>query len=251
MLLGSVHPDDEGKKTLVLDLDGTLVHTSFEPAAGSTFELHMTLDGAQCVARVACRPHVERFLDEAARMFELVVFTAASQEYADLVIDRIDPRKRIRHRRYRQHCVAHHGVPFVKDLAALGRPLEGCLIVDDNPDSYLMHWHNAVDCSTFARDEADEELRDILRFLRIMQNVKDVRRYCAIWRHPSIVARAVCDEMIACGAAAAAGAAPESESLSRPASPGAMAPRAPAMPVAGTRRRGSAQPGDARAAEDP
>jgi len=183
----------------VLDVDGTLIHTSFEPAAGATFEQKMELGGAECVARVFCRPNLERFLEEAACMYELVVFTAASQEYADLVIDRIDPNKKIRHRRYRQHCSTHDGLPFVKDLSGLGRPIESCLIVDNSPVSYLLHWHNAIDCSTFECSAEDDELLDILHFLELVQHVRDVRNYCVLWRHPSIVSRAVSDEMVAAG----------------------------------------------------
>jgi TFIIF-interacting CTD phosphatase-like protein len=36
-LLGDLHPDDEGKKCLVLDLDETLVHSSFRAVPGADF----------------------------------------------------------------------------------------------------------------------------------------------------------------------------------------------------------------------
>jgi RNA polymerase II subunit A small phosphatase-like protein len=196
MMLGKVHAEDEGKKTLVLDLDGTLIHTSFEPVAGATFEQRIDMGGEEYIARVFCRPNLERFLEEAASRYELVVFTAASQEYADPIIDRIDTNKKIRHRRYRQHCSTHAGLNFVKDLSGLGRPIESCLIVDNSPLSYLLHWHNAIDCSTFVCDKEDDELSVILHFLTLIHHVKDVRNYCIIWRHPSIVSSAVIDEML-------------------------------------------------------
>lgn len=35
------------------------------------------------------------------KYYELIIFTAASQEYADLVIDLIDPHNLVKHRLYR------------------------------------------------------------------------------------------------------------------------------------------------------
>lgn len=52
------------------------------------------------------RPHAIQFLHEMAAVFEVVVFTAAEQSYADEVLDRLDPRgELISYRLYRQHTV--------------------------------------------------------------------------------------------------------------------------------------------------
>lgn len=59
--------------TLVLDLDETLVH--FE-AAERKFRL---------------RPGCLAFLRTLAPLFEIVVFTAASQDYADFILNVLDP----------------------------------------------------------------------------------------------------------------------------------------------------------------
>jgi hypothetical protein len=77
-----VHAEDEWKKTLALDLDGTLKHTSFEQ--------RIDMGGEEYIARVFCRQNLDRFLEDASSRYKLVVFTAASQEYADPIIDRID-----------------------------------------------------------------------------------------------------------------------------------------------------------------
>lgn len=48
---------------------------------------------------------MKQFLEKTSRAFELVLFTAARKEYADAIVDRIDPGKRYFHARlYRQHC---------------------------------------------------------------------------------------------------------------------------------------------------
>ena len=38
-----------------------------------------------------------------SKYYELVIFTAALQEYADKVIDEIDKKKNVKYRLYRQH----------------------------------------------------------------------------------------------------------------------------------------------------
>ena len=65
------------------------------------------------------RPGCFEFLEEMAKFFELVIFTAAMQDYADSVLDQIDPNKIIKHRLYRQHT-SPHGHLIAKDLSKLG-----------------------------------------------------------------------------------------------------------------------------------
>lgn len=50
---------------------------------------------------VKVRPYVREFLRKMSRLFELVVFTAALKEYADKIIDFIDPEGYIKRRFYR------------------------------------------------------------------------------------------------------------------------------------------------------
>lgn len=83
-ILPSMNPKFE--YTLVLDLDETLVH--FE-AAERKFKL---------------RPNCVTFLKTLSTYFEIVIFTAASQDYADWILDVLDSsRELIQHRLYRQH----------------------------------------------------------------------------------------------------------------------------------------------------
>ena len=47
------------------------------------------------------RPYCARFLTELSEYYEIVIFTAAMQDYADWIVDGIDSRCSIKHRLYR------------------------------------------------------------------------------------------------------------------------------------------------------
>jgi CTD small phosphatase-like protein 2 len=52
-----------------------------------------------------------------SQLYEVVIFTAAMQDYADWVLDQLDPeRQLIKYRLYRQHAT-HSGPVFIKDLS--------------------------------------------------------------------------------------------------------------------------------------
>ena len=68
-----------GKKTLVLDLDETLIHSSFDPNQPHQFSIPVYVDGKECCAFVAVRPGVELFLENMSKLYEIGVYTASSQ----------------------------------------------------------------------------------------------------------------------------------------------------------------------------
>jgi len=63
-------------------------------------------------------------------MYEIIVFTASQRLYADRVIDLIDPKKRIAHRLYRNHCIIINKSYYLKNMRILGRNLKDIVIVD-------------------------------------------------------------------------------------------------------------------------
>jgi len=174
-LLGPVFESDKGRKCLILDLDETLVHSSFQAIACS-FTIPIELDGAQYGVYVLKRPFVDEFIAECSKYYELVIFTASLSEYANPVIDTLDPNGYIKHRLFRESCVFHEEQVYVKDLSRLGRKLKDCIIIDNSPLSYLFQPTNAIGCTSWFGDEEDTELRDLLPVLRgKLLKVDDVR----------------------------------------------------------------------------
>jgi len=68
-------------------------------------------------AGVNLRPYVYECLEEANKLFQVVVFTASQSEYADPILDYLDPTgELIQARYYREHCVKTKEGYYVKDL---------------------------------------------------------------------------------------------------------------------------------------
>lgn len=131
---------------------------------------------------VAKRPGVDDFLLEMSRHYEIVVYTASLNKYADVLLDLLDPHRVVRTRLFRESCVYYEG-NYVKDLCLLNRDLGRTIIIDNSPASYMFHPENAIDCSSFIDDPADRELDAIGKFLVGVKDVEDVRGTVNLWRH--------------------------------------------------------------------
>ncbi len=73
---------DRGKKTLVLDLDETLVHSSFKPIPNPDYIIPVEIEGKIVDVYVLKRPWLDHFMGTIAGRFEVVVFTASLSKYA-------------------------------------------------------------------------------------------------------------------------------------------------------------------------
>ena len=155
-------PLDTKKYTysLILDLDETLVHYIEEENR----------------AYVQVRPYADYFLNEMAKYFELVIFTAAAEDYADIVLNELDKNKLINYKLYRKHTEQINGV-FIKDLSKLGRDLSKILIVDNNKDNFTLQPDNGLHICSFDGDLNDDELYhlsgDLMKIIEA--NQKDIR----------------------------------------------------------------------------
>ncbi|SHO77247.1 Similar to S.cerevisiae protein PSR2 (Plasma membrane phosphatase involved in the general stress response) [Malassezia sympodialis ATCC 42132] len=162
------------RKCLVLDLDETLVHSSFKMVPNADFVVPVEIEGIVHNVYVIKRPGVDEFMRLMGQIYEIVVFTASLNKYADPVIDILDMHHVVQHRLFRESCYNHYG-SYVKDLSQLGRQLTDTIILDNSPASYIFHPTNAVPVSSWFNDPHDTELTDLCPFLEDLCHVDDVR----------------------------------------------------------------------------
>lgn len=83
--------EDAPPISLVLDLDETLVHCTVEPVDDADLTFPVEFHGMTYQVYVRLRPHLNEFLEAICDKFEVIVFTASQQVYADALLNLIDP----------------------------------------------------------------------------------------------------------------------------------------------------------------
>ncbi|KAJ4335878.1 hypothetical protein N0V95_008772 [Ascochyta clinopodiicola] len=163
-LLGPIEPRFKGKKCLVLDLDETLVHSSFKILHQADFTIPVEIEGQYHNVYVIKRPGVDQFMKRVGELYEVVVFTASVSKYGDPLLDQLDIHGVVHHRLFRESCYNHQG-NYVKDLSQIGRDLKDTIIIDNSPTSYIFHPQHAVPISSWFSDAHDNELLDLIPVL--------------------------------------------------------------------------------------
>ena len=166
----------ENKKTLVLDIDETLVHSSFIPFEKNDLVLNINIDGIYYNIYILIRPWAEQFIKHFSKFYEIITFTASIPSYASPLLDIIDKEKNIQYRLYREHCTFVNGI-FIKDLKKLNRNLKDLIIVDNSPLAYAFDSDNGLPILSWFDNPIDRELKKIQPLLEFLSNAKDVRKY--------------------------------------------------------------------------
>ena len=151
------------KFTLVLDLDETLLHFKIEE------------NNEEGIIKL--RPGIFKFLEEVSKYYELVLFSEASEDYVDLIMNSFEDNiKYFNYKLYRQHTVIMNQ-DFLKDLTRLGRPLNTVIIVDNMPQNFRLQKINGIAIKSFwGDDNNDKVLFDLASILvKIAKEYDDVR----------------------------------------------------------------------------
>lgn len=176
-------PPSRFKKTLVLDLDGTLLHAQRTKKDSVTSKecKKMEKESAKQVLlvdpkgkssellEVYIRPFLGEFLKEMKEIYEIVLFTAAQEGYARSLLNIIDPEHNIfDYLLSRTHCVVRNK-HFIKDLRILSnRCLKNIIIVDNSIISFYNQMENGVYIPTFSGESGDDYLKKLTPCLKMV-----------------------------------------------------------------------------------
>ncbi|KAI9288858.1 HAD-like domain-containing protein [Umbelopsis sp. AD052] len=147
--------------TLVINLDDTLIHSSWDKEHGW---------------RHGKRPGVDYFLAYLSQFYEIVIFTSQSFANALPILDKLDPYQYAMYRLYREATRYENG-EYIKDLSHLNRDLSKVIIMDSNPQAFSKQPENGIAMKPWQGQANDNGLMEFIPFLEAiaLTNVEDVR----------------------------------------------------------------------------
>ena len=175
---------NNNKKTLILDLDETLVHSLFKPEQVNNniinpdIYLKIFFNNKYQEIFVYKRPFLDIFLKEMNKLYNIYVFTASIELYAKPLLDKLDKNNLIKKKFYRESCIFSEG-KFIKNLNSLNLNLKlnDVIIIDNNPFSFKFNKNNGIPIKSWHFDKSDAELIKIIPLLKYLSKTYDVRKY--------------------------------------------------------------------------
>lgn len=161
--------------TLVVDLEETLVFSSLNVMENAEYTFHTAFQDHQYKVYVILRPHLKEFLQSVAKLYELFVYTCAKKEYAEKILDILDPRRKLfRHRLHQDDCACVLG-HYIKDLRVLGRDVTKTVVLDNSPYTYPYHLMNTIPIKSWSGQSDDRELLKLIPYMEKLSTAEDFR----------------------------------------------------------------------------
>lgn len=176
-------------KTLVLDLDETLLFSTLEPV----FENSVCLSANGQEFYTALRPGLVPFLREMAKCYHCYIWSTGQAEYLAAVWEYIgvdgytlwarDKCRRIEGKH------KEDGEQYEKPLSLISKDLLGIVIVDNTASCFAKTPLNGILARTWRGDEDDTELEHLGYYLRWLSAQKKVQREHKLWRMETLALR--------------------------------------------------------------
>lgn len=161
--------------TLVVDLEETLMFSSLNVIDEAEYTFHTAFQDHQYKVYMILRPHVKEFLQAMSKIYELFVYTCAKKQYAEKILNILDPdRKLFRHRLYQDDCACVLG-HYIKDLSILGRDLAKTVVLDNAPHTYPYHLMNTIPIKSWSGESDDRELQKLIPSMEKLSAAEDFR----------------------------------------------------------------------------
>lgn len=154
-LLPPQDPKFKGKKTVVVEMDNTIIYTFYPDeheayllAPAKDYDYYVDLPEYQTFLSIYLRKDFQEFMAYLKENCEPILFCSGTKAYVDKVMDIVDKDKVFVHRIYQDSCdfVVYPDEDLneiTKDLDRLGRDLSQVILIDSKPWSY---WCNPDNC---------------------------------------------------------------------------------------------------------
>lgn len=142
-------------KYLILDLDETLVYSTWHPGRG---------------AEIALRPHLNEFISFIGSHFPVIVYSTGTREYVKFIVNYLDPKRKFIVGEFsREDCLQENGRYF-KNIDFIEPFKKHFLIIDDRTNVYwyknIRGWNrNILKIKRWKGNESDVELLKLKKFL--------------------------------------------------------------------------------------
>ena len=155
------------KQILFIDLDETLIHSDIYDKKSFIINnydkiLKFKYDNLYYYIGINFRKNLNFFLKSISKHFNIILFTASYKEYADVIIDHIDPENTIFKKRfYKESCINLDDNINIKDLNIFNDiDLKRSIILDNNIYSFCNNLNNGILINSFFEGE-DDDLNNI------------------------------------------------------------------------------------------
>ena len=176
------------KPLLILDLDETLFHTTYDHEAITRRHGVRPDFSFEDQYHTFKRPGVHAFVDSVSSAWRLAVWTSATRDYAQFMSERIfgdvplefifDRARCTRRRNFGSGMYHSNEVYMVKDLKKvkrLGYALERMLLIEDRPENGERQYGNLLMVPAFYGDPNDTVLPRLARYLDMLVEVENFR----------------------------------------------------------------------------
>ncbi len=156
------------KYTLCIDLDETLIYSEIKQKHKEyNYIYEGTIEEKYVKLGINFRPGIKDFLSYASANFEVILFTCSNKEYADIVMDLIDPDYNyFDYRLYRDDCIEIVPNVFTKDLRIFtNRNIKDIILIDNSLISMLNQLDNGYLITPFTCNRNDREFYALINFL--------------------------------------------------------------------------------------
>ena len=170
--------DPSTGKSLILDLDNTLIYTFLHIAevVEEKDPRKYSLTKKQSLLYTN-RPYLDEFLEKLHPYFEIILYSAGEADYVeDMVNSNPILAQKVDHILCRNNCFIRNYRFKMKHLDIItNRQKSNLIIIDDKISVWLEDLDNLIPINSYKGDEKDDFLLKLINVLTILGQTKDVR----------------------------------------------------------------------------